>query len=336
MKKAALIIYLGFLFPLLAGSDEYIEWRPVPGSAGYQVQVRETESEKVLVDTTVDATTLDVDLAIGKYEHRIAPLSPFGKPIVWSDWKSLTILVAKAPVVTDPQKVVINERKPFSIILAGENFARAVKVFFKGDSTVVPIANRTVSKDGTMLTLLVNPEKIPPGEYGILLENPRQKLWTGDNLVSLTYPIEVAAVETKKTDKTNEKTDKTDKKTDKKNEKKPEADYREYLRTLKMSCAGSGLPDFLIRQCYKYHVVLDLSTDEKVSMYNYIRAYQGNHTERMRGYSYFDDTCSPLGPAMQKMLEERMEESAKTLDMTERQQIQRTLAAVRSCGAANP
>ncbi|MCE9598809.1 MAG: hypothetical protein K8S54_12655 [Spirochaetia bacterium] len=334
MKKLAVIVYLGFLFPLIAGTDEYIEWRPVPGSSGYQVQVREVASEKVLVDTTVEATTLDVDLPIGKFEHRIAPLSPFGKPIVWSDWKGLTILIAKAPTVTDPQKIVISERKPFSIILAGENFARGIKVFLKGDSTVIPITNRTVSKDGKMLTLLVNPEKIPPGEYSIILENPRQKLWTSENLVSLTYSNEVAVVDPKK-DRADKKNDLKDPGNYKDQKDKKSEDYREYLKSLKMSCPGSGLPDFLIRQCYKYHLVLDLSTDEKVSMYNYIRAYQGNHTERMRGYSYFDDTCSPLGPPMQKMLEERMEESAKSLDLAERQQIQRTLAAVRSCGPAN-
>jgi hypothetical protein len=342
---------------LFAGPDDYVEWKPVPGAAGYQVQVREAKTKTVLVDQTVEGTMLDVNLKPGMYESRVAPLSPFGRPILWSDWRQLNVLIARSPIVDEHPKVVVESGRPVVVVMTGSNFARSMRVSLKNDAGTHVVPDRKVNDSGTEVIVVIPPGKFPQGDYDLVLENPRQKTAVFPGLVSIKVAQEVAAKiedkpgqnadkqtdKTAKTDKTGDKTtqkqngDKTDKKTDKtqKLDQVTQGDYREYLRTLPSTCKGSGLPDFIIKRCYKYHLVLDLSTPAKTDMHQYLLAYQGNFAERMTGYNYFRTTCGAMSGQVKAILEERLEMSRESMEAAERETIQHTLEHLKACNAAS-
>lgn len=334
---------------LSAGPDDYVEWKPVPGAAGYQVQVRDTKTRQILVDQTVEGVMLDVNLKPGLYESRVAPLSPFGRPILWSDWRQLNVLIARSPVVDEHAKVTVESGRPVVVIMTGSNFARSMRVSLKGDAGTYVVPDRSVNETGTEVVVTIPPGKFPAGDYDLVLENPRQKTAAIPGLVSIKAPQDVAAADpdTKKDtalkpgDKTQkvQNGDKTGKKTDKnqKADAEKQRDYREYLRTLPSTCKGSGLPDFIIKRCYKYHLVLDLSTPAKTDMHQYLLAYQGNFSERMTGYNYFRTTCGGLSGHVKTILEERLELSRESMEAAERETIQHTLEHLKACNAtANP
>lgn len=335
---------------LLAGPDDYVEWKPVPGSSGYQVQVRETRTKKVLVDQTVEGTLLDVNLGPGLYESRVAPLSPFGRPIQWSDWRQLNVLIARNPEVNEHARVVVEAGRPTVVLITGVNFARSMRVSLKNESGTFALPDRKINEAGTEVILSIAPGKFPEGEYDVVLENPRQRIVVMPRMVFIKAPQDVAARLDGKKDKT-QATDKNgdkkpgDKSTDKPGDKTADktgdktrpgeiaGDYREYLRTLPSTCKNSGLPDFIIKQCFKYHLVLDLSTPQKVDMHQYLLAYQGNFSERMTGYNYFRTTCGDLSSQVVRFLEERLEMSRESLDAVERENIEHTLEHLKSCNA---
>lgn len=355
IRTLVLITALLFAGTLFAGPDDYVEWKPVPGSAGYQVQVRETRTKKILVDQTVEGTLLDVNLGPGLYESRVAPLSPFGRPIQWSDWRQLNILIARTPEVNEHGPVVVEAGRPTTVLITGLNFARSMRVSLKNESGTFALPDRKINDAGTEVLLNIAPGRFPQGEYDVVLENPRQRTVVMPRMVFIKVPQDVAArLDGKKEDKAQKtdkpgdklpgdkadktgKTDKADKTGDKTRPGEIAGDYREYLRTLPSTCKGSGLPDFIIKQCFKYHLVLDLSTPQKVDMHQYLLAYQGNFSERMTGYNYFRTTCGNLSRQVVVFLEERLEMSRESLDAAERQTIEHTLEYLKSCNApSNP
>ncbi len=343
MKRSKCFLLLAFcsIAPVLAGPDDYVEWKPIPGSSGYQVQVRDAKTGAILVDQVVEGTSIDVDLKFGHYQQRVAPLSPFGKPLQWSDWRQLNVLVALTPLVDGAVAVDIAERKPFSITLKGKNFLPNVRAYLKSGETLYPILKRTVNAGGKEITLNIVPDHIPPGTYSIFLENPRRKTWTGADLVHLKYPANALVDnhnpgKTELADKGNDNIDSSAGK-DGKTTRPVAGDFREHLRTLPSTCKNSGLPDELVLKCYKFHIVLNLSTPEKVNLYNYLLAYQGNYDDRAAGYQYFRTQCGTLSKQVATLLEERLSESGESLALEEKQQIGETVKFVKACdGSPNP
>jgi hypothetical protein len=350
-KYLAFALLLLAAAPLFAGPDDYVEWKPIPGSSGYQLQVRDAKTKRIMVDQFVEGTYLDVDLQVGHFEQRLAPLSPFGKPLIWSDWRPLNILVALSPVVDEANAVEVKERRPFSMFLRGKNFTPNTRVFLKKDGNSIPVPNRSINAAGTELTLLVNPATIPPGNYSLYLENPRQKTWTGESLVSLKYAENAVAVVDPKDQKDvknpldqkdprtqkNQRDQKDPKNQNKTQQNKSEitGDFRDHLRTMPSTCKNSGLPDELVLKCYKRYIVLNLSTPAKVELFNYLMVYQGNYDDRMRGYSAFRDSCNSMSRHTESLLRERLAQSGESLDLAEKQQIQGTLSFIHNCNASS-
>lgn len=332
--------------PLVAGPDDYVEWKPVPGSSGYQVQVRETKTKKILVDKTVQGTMLDVDLAPGLYQSRVAPLSPFGRPLQWSDWRPLNVLISLRPEFNEQPRVVIEGSRPTTVVITGRNFTRSMRLTLRNESGSHPILDRRVNEAGTEVQFSIQPGRYPEGEYDLHLENPRQKNSVIPAFVSVRVPQNLALLDGKNQPgkdsgtadgNPGRKDDKTDPGKNRPDTQPGNGDYREQLRNMPSTCKGSGLPDVLIKHCYKYHLVLDLSTQDKTDLHQYLLAYQGNYAERMTGYNYFRSGCTPLGGQVRVFLEERLEMSRESLEAGERADIERTIESLKQCHAsANP
>jgi hypothetical protein len=71
--------------------SSYIEWTKSSYASGYQIQIKNQKGIRI-VDKKLDENKYSIsDLESGNYQMRVAVLSPFSQPVVWSQWRSLTI-----------------------------------------------------------------------------------------------------------------------------------------------------------------------------------------------------------------------------------------------------
>lgn len=72
-----------------------IRWKDSPLASGYQIQIKQdtkSETAPLLLDAKTDNNWYPIKgLKEGGYLVRTAALSPFGKPVVWSSWRKITI-----------------------------------------------------------------------------------------------------------------------------------------------------------------------------------------------------------------------------------------------------
>jgi hypothetical protein len=160
-------LFIFFTIELLAKKDTgFIEWRAIPAANGYRVEIK-TE-DKVIIETNVNEHIYYVDLPKGKYEFRIAVLNFFKKPVVWSYWNPLRVIVSQVPVLdSERQELNIGEK----VELAGSNFLENTKVSLTNQGVVVPVELKILSDK----QLSFPTENLKIGTYDLLIENPNNK-----------------------------------------------------------------------------------------------------------------------------------------------------------------
>ena len=67
-----------------------IEWRPVAGSQGYLLQLRD-QTARVIIERKLETSRTTVELPPGRYSLRVASLNKFGKPASWSAWAQINV-----------------------------------------------------------------------------------------------------------------------------------------------------------------------------------------------------------------------------------------------------
>ncbi|MCC5814410.1 MAG: hypothetical protein JJT78_06615 [Leptospira sp.] len=89
-----IFLVLGIFYVLLSKSVKkptYIEWTKSSYASGYQIQIKNQKGIRI-VDKRLEENKYPItDLDAGNYQMRVAVLSPFSQPVVWSQWRSLTI-----------------------------------------------------------------------------------------------------------------------------------------------------------------------------------------------------------------------------------------------------
>ncbi|MCR9143997.1 MAG: hypothetical protein NXI24_17250 [bacterium] len=74
----------------MAPVQRKVEWRPVDGSHGYLLQLRD-QNARLIVERRVETPRARLSLQPGSYRLRVASLNKFGKPASWSAWAGLKI-----------------------------------------------------------------------------------------------------------------------------------------------------------------------------------------------------------------------------------------------------
>ena len=67
-----------------------IAWRPVAGSEGYLLQLRDS-SFRLILERRLEEPRAMLELQPGRYQLRVASLNKFGKPANWTAWAKLQI-----------------------------------------------------------------------------------------------------------------------------------------------------------------------------------------------------------------------------------------------------
>ena len=150
-----------------------INWRAVPGASGYLVQIK-NESDEVLIEERVRATSYSFQLPPGNYFHRLAALNRFDSPGAFSAWQPLRIREAREPNVAAlrPEEPTAELPGVTRVIVSGDNFVRSTKVFlvlpgqYRQELEVEFIDERT-------LAVLIASRIVADGQYDLIIENPR-------------------------------------------------------------------------------------------------------------------------------------------------------------------
>lgn len=165
LSLLSLIIF--FSLELFAKKDTgFIEWRAISAANGYRVEIK--SDNKVIIETNVTENIYYVDLPKGKYEFRIGVLNFFKKPVVWSYWNPLRVIVSREPLLEgEGIDVSLGDKA----LLSGENFLENTKINLVNEGKIIPVESLILNdKRITFPT-----EKLKLGTYDVILENPNNK-----------------------------------------------------------------------------------------------------------------------------------------------------------------
>jgi hypothetical protein len=145
----------------------FIEWKPVDNSNGYKLEIR-NDKKLILIEAYTDKNIYFPDLQKGKYEFRIAVLNLFKKPVVYSYWNSLKVIVSRKPILNEKDLSIAQNT---NTLLLGNNFLENTKINLLNNGKSYPIQTNLINEN--KLELIT--EKLNPGVYDISLINPNQK-----------------------------------------------------------------------------------------------------------------------------------------------------------------
>ncbi|TGM52128.1 hypothetical protein [Leptospira vanthielii] len=305
-----------------------IVWKPISGASGYQIQIKE-KTGKVVIDKKIDTPYQSIEeLPSGVYLVRTAPLNIFKKPAVWSVWKDLEV------ILSEPPKVVLEEEKPIllpkseskvektisNVTIEGEHFLDATKVDLTRKNETLPILSKEV-KSPERIDLKVDTTDAKSGTYDLTVTNPYQKPKVVTNFVQVEEPKHVIDPNGSKKGKLLSK---------------PFRDYTyeemlSFLETdIAVNCKNTKVPALTLSECHKTYVILNFSSDDNHSVFEFYKLINENETDRMSAYQYFAKNCSPrFRPAFERM--ELQWKNRNNLDPDERQSLVQELAKFRNC-----
>lgn len=161
---------------LSAKDNGFIEWKAIPAANGYRVEIK--SAGKIITETNVASNIHYVDLPKGEYEFRIGVLNFFKKPVVWSYWNPLKVIVSQVPViVSEREELPIGEK----LILEGDHFLENTKVSLIKDGVSLSVDSTITGEK----QLSIKTDKLLIGTYDLVLENPNNKKLTKKDFLVL-------------------------------------------------------------------------------------------------------------------------------------------------------
>ena len=301
---ACLIFALGIS---AQSKDEYIAWTPVPDAEGYEVEIRDQLKKTMVLEKKTKSNILEIDIPLGKYEVRTTALNVFGKRAVTSVWESIKVIVSVFPKLpeTTPPVYATQGKENYVLTLTGDYFLEAIRASLRSGNDKILVKSVKVSDEGRKLEISMDLTNAKPGSYDLTLANPRKKTLTRKDFFVLT-----------------EATDKFS-----------GGEYTKFIDNLKHSCKITTLPDPIVHTCFNEYIYLDLSTEEKIGIYNFIRITGNNYKQRLIGYGYFSKNCNSSFKAAEDAMESRLNNPASGLDAIERESIRKTLENLKNCPA---
>lgn len=171
-----LLAVLFFSLPAL-GKEEGVklEWKGIPDSGGYMVEIRDSRG-KITREKT-NSTQIVIDLPPGNYEHRIGVLNRYGRVSVFSTWIPFDVILSQKPEIQEAtQRKFLNKDLPETFEIKGKHFTDATKIIFKdSNGNEIPVKFVEV-KNSETLVVTIDRKKAADGAISLRVENPRNKV----------------------------------------------------------------------------------------------------------------------------------------------------------------
>ncbi|EQA38028.1 hypothetical protein LEP1GSC047_4330 [Leptospira inadai serovar Lyme str. 10] len=153
-----------------------LEWKAIPDSGGYLVEIKDSNGRITREKTT--ATQIIVDLKPGTYEHRIGVLNRYGRVSIFSSWIPFDVILSRPPVLTSSTKnSYLSQDLPETFELKGKYLTEATKVSLRdSNGEEVQIIKSVEYKEPDTILVYFDKKKVPEGILSLRLENPRNKI----------------------------------------------------------------------------------------------------------------------------------------------------------------
>jgi hypothetical protein len=206
-----ILVKLSLLFiPSLysQSKQQCIEWKPIKGARGYRIQIR-TSSHQTIIDQFVNTHTFPITkLKKGEYESRVAPLNVFQKPVVWSYWRPLKVLIVKKPKLNSTEeKIIVTEDDKQTITIKGNNFVEDTKVSVESQKNKLKV-DKVKTNNSQNLSFSLDTKNAKQGYYDLKIENPKDKIITKKDFVRVVGKDEVVTLSPKENQKVSLQDDK--------------------------------------------------------------------------------------------------------------------------------
>ncbi|MCZ8238169.1 MAG: hypothetical protein O9346_11490 [Leptospiraceae bacterium] len=330
MKKLLIlnivILLAGNTLIAQSNKNKIVSWKESKYASGYQIQVKNS-ADKLIIDKKTDSNYLQIDqIPEGKYKIRTSALSPFGKPVVWTEWQDLKIELSLPPIVkeesladNDSKNKTIEQKPNQKLEIEGDNFNDATETIIESSlsKSKIKILDKKIESKNK-IELRVDAENAAPGKYDLSLQNPFHPKKTIKNYLEIENKADKVSTQSNTKDSINKI-------------------YTMSMRELdefigsNSNCYQSELSSDLIKECKEDYVTINLSTREKKDIYYYFLIKEPNRMTRIQSYHHFQTYCSPAMKAIREKVEFNSAKKQYTIDTKEKMEIDKMFVNLQSC-----
>ncbi|TGN06854.1 hypothetical protein [Leptospira ilyithenensis] len=320
------LISLSFVSSLIASElYKFVAWKNIPDASGYQIQIKDTQG-KVVVDKKIEKNYYSVqDIGVGDYFVRTAPLNIFKKPVVWSPWKEMEILISEVPTVDsnkDKPKLALkiqesekDQKQVSELEIQGDHFLDVTEVEISKEEKKLPIIGKQFKSD-KRIDVTVDTTNASAGDYDLTIVNPFQKPQTISKFLKVEEKKE-PVVEVPKEKSLNSFT------------------YPELMAFLNAnkaeSCPMTGVPGPTLSECYSDYIVLNQKTNDAKDIFAFYKLISENQSDRFSSYTYFEGKCKPVFRPAKERIVDFLGKRRGSLDPEEIFRLEETIKKIDSC-----
>ncbi|WP_411824749.1 hypothetical protein [Leptospira sp. 'Mane'] len=327
VRSSFILLLLTFVSSLMASElYKFVAWKNIPDASGYQIQIKDTKGI-IIVDKKIEKNYYSVqEIGVGDYLVRTAPLNIFKKPVVWSPWKEMEVLISDIPTVATPTQ---DKTKPALIIpepeknqtqiseleIQGDHFLDVTEVEISKEEKKLPILDKQFKSD-KRIDVRVDTSNATAGDYDLTIVNPFQKPQTISKFLKVEEKKEVIAEVPK----------------GKSFHSFSYPEFMAYLNANKAeSCPLTGVPGPTLSECHKDYILINQKTKDAKDTFAFFKLISENQSDRFNSYSYFEDKCKPVfRPARERMVD-FLGKHRGSLDPEETIRIEETIKKIDSC-----
>lgn len=151
-----------------------VEWNKVNGAEKYRLEIR-TQAGKLVAEKETADTKATIVLPPGEYEKRLGLINKFNKLYLWTDWNPLRIIRVLQPEMelAAPVAPISRGGGHRTIRLKTEGEMPQTR-YYLVDSQGKERSVKSV-RNGDEVSIDIDPDSMPPGEYDLVMENPEGK-----------------------------------------------------------------------------------------------------------------------------------------------------------------
>ncbi len=339
--RAASIGFLVLQFSFgLAASEvlKFVAWKPIEDASGYQIQIRDSKG-KVFIDKKIEKNYFSVqDIPTGDMMVRTAPLNAFQKPVTWSPWTELEVMLSAVPSIEffkdRPTKEIAIDKEFTEIEIDGSQFLDVTEIELTLKDKKLPVVEKKYVNENR-IDVKVDTRNAKGGDYDLTIINPFQKPQKVPKFLKVQQKVEEPKVVVKE-----EPPPPPPPKEEPIVEVPKGKPYHEYtypefmafLETLKdkKECS-TKVPEPAVAECFKTYITLNVKSKDNRDIFAFFRLINSNETDRYFGYEYFEKQCSPVFRPAKERMEYFVEKEKGNVDPLEVNQVYFSLQRLKEC-----
>lgn len=330
-----LVIFAIFLSGVSNFASEilrFVAWKAVEDANGYQIQIRDSKG-KILIDKKIEKNYFSVqEIPLGDLYVRTAPLNVFLKPVIWSAWTEVEVMLSAVPSIealkNAPQKEIQIDKPIAEFSIEGDAFLEVTEIELAQKDKKLTIVDKKFINE-KRIDIQVDTSNAKSGDYDLTIMNPFQKpqkvpkfLKVPEKTVEVVVvppppPPEEPKVEVPKG--------------------KPyhEYSYLEFLALLETfkeakSCS-TMVPEPAVSECFNTYITLKHQTKDSRDIFAFFRLINSNEMDRYYGYEYFEKNCKPLFRPAKERMEHVLIKERGNVDPLELQRVRLALQKLSAC-----